>query len=124
MLGQSFRLSVAKLLSTKGVPTIVWTSLIGHAFLDAYEHFRKTRYLKVAASACEHILRDLERIPKASVCISYIPENKRVHNANTLGASLLARPIHTPGTRPTGHWRRRRSIHCQAPEGRRILVLR
>ena len=25
----------------KGVPTVVWTSLIGHAFLDAYEHFRR-----------------------------------------------------------------------------------
>ena len=25
----------------KGVPTIVWTSLIGHAFLDAYEHFQE-----------------------------------------------------------------------------------
>jgi hypothetical protein len=24
----------------KRVPTIVWTSLIGHAFLDAYDHFR------------------------------------------------------------------------------------
>ena len=25
----------------KNVPTIVWTSLIGHAFLDGYEHFKK-----------------------------------------------------------------------------------
>jgi len=27
----------------KGVPTIVWTSLIGHAFLDGYNHFKKER---------------------------------------------------------------------------------
>ena len=27
----------------KGVPTIVWTALIGHAFLDGYEHFKKDR---------------------------------------------------------------------------------
>ena len=36
----------------KGVPTIVWTSLIGHAFLDAYDHFKRENYLEVAVSAC------------------------------------------------------------------------
>ena len=30
----------------KGVPTIVWTSLIGHAFLDAYDHFQNDSYLR------------------------------------------------------------------------------
>ena len=77
----------------KNVPTIVWTSLIGHAFVDAYEHFRKETYLKVAASACEHILRDLDVLVEGEgVCISYIPtENKQVHNSSTLGAALLSR---------------------------------
>jgi polysaccharide biosynthesis protein VpsJ len=77
----------------KGVPTIVWTSLIGHAFLDAYDNFQKDSYLQVAISACEHILRDLDTLTDGdSVCISYIPtQNKQVHNSNTLGASLLAR---------------------------------
>jgi len=77
----------------KGVPTIVWTSLIGHAFLDAYDHFRQENYLQVAVSACEHISRDLETYPEGdSLCISYIPTGKNeIHNANTLGASLLAR---------------------------------
>ena len=27
----------------KGLPSVVWTSLIGHAFLDAHEHFRDGR---------------------------------------------------------------------------------
>jgi len=77
----------------KRVPTIVWTSLIGHAFLDAYDHFGKDVYLQVAVSACEHIVRDLDRLVEGnSLCLSYIPlENKQVHNSNTLGASLLAR---------------------------------
>lgn len=77
----------------KGVPTIVWTSLIGHAFLDAYDHFHQDRYLQVAVSACEHIMRDLEKFPDGEgLCINYIPgQNSQVHNANTLGASLLAR---------------------------------
>ena len=77
----------------KGSPTVVWTSLIGHAFLDAFDHFQRDRYLQVAVSACEHILRDLSAFPDGDgLCISYIPgADSRVHNANTLGASLLAR---------------------------------
>jgi hypothetical protein len=68
----------------KNVPTVVWTSLIGHAFLDAYEHYRKDHYLRVAASSCEHILRDLDTYSKGGGAI-------QVHNANCLAASLLAR---------------------------------
>jgi len=84
----------------KGVPTIVWTSLIGHAFLDAYDHFRKDNYLQVAVSACEHILRDLDTYAEGdSLCLSYIPtENKQVHNSNTLGAGLLARTYSHTGS--------------------------
>ena len=77
----------------KGVPTIVWTSLIGHAFLDGYEHFKNDQYLQIAVSACEHILRDYEMYShEDGLCISYVPGlNSEVHNANTLGASLLVR---------------------------------
>jgi rhamnogalacturonyl hydrolase YesR len=78
----------------KDVPTIVWTSHIGHAFLDGYQHFKKEQYLQVAVSACEHIVQDLERHREDdSVCFSYVPLHltKPCHNANTLGASLLAR---------------------------------
>jgi len=77
----------------KGVPTIVWTSLIGHAFLDGYDHFRDDSYLEVAVSACEHILRDLEKLPEGdALSLSYIPiASNHIHNSNTLGASLLAR---------------------------------
>jgi hypothetical protein len=77
----------------KGVPTVVWTALIGHAFLDGYSQYNKEQYLQTAVSACEHILRDLNAIPDGrGVCISYIPGlSSQVHNANVLGGSLLAR---------------------------------
>lgn len=77
----------------KNVPTIVWTSLIGHAFLDAYDHFQKERYLEIAMSACEHIIHDLGSLRDGDgICLSYIPiKDTQVHNASTLGASLLAR---------------------------------
>jgi hypothetical protein len=77
----------------KNMPTIVWTSLIGHAFLDGYDHFKDEKYLQIAVSACEHIMKDLDKYPDGEgTCISYIPGAKSlVHNANTLGGSLLAR---------------------------------
>jgi polysaccharide biosynthesis protein VpsJ len=77
----------------KGMPTIVWTSLIGHAFLDAYEHFSKREYLEIAVSACEHILRDLRTHPDGEgLCINYTPgTDSWVHNSNVLGGAFLAR---------------------------------
>jgi len=91
--GNSFDYISRSFYLPKNVPTIVWTSHIGQAFLDAYEHFHKDIYLKIAVSACEHIMRDLERYEEGDgVCISYIPtKNVSIHNSSTLGGSLLAR---------------------------------
>ena len=74
----------------KGVPTVVWTSLIGHAFLDAYSQYQRDAYLQVAVSACEHILLDLGRSPEGdSLCLTYTPHfNGRLHNASTRASAL------------------------------------
>jgi hypothetical protein len=78
---------------TKGIPSVVWTALIGHVFLDAWELLRDERYLRVAVSACEHIVLDLPTYKNGdAVCIGYFPTTThQVHNASTLGASFLAR---------------------------------
>lgn len=91
--GNHFDYQARTLYLPKGEPTVVWTSLIGHAFLDAFEHFHDASYLQIAVSACEHILYDLETYTDGEgACISYVPgKDCQVHNANTLGASLLAR---------------------------------
>lgn len=78
----------------RGVPTVVWTSFIGYAFVDAYELLGDQIYLDVARSACEFILHDLgtRQVTDRSLCISYVPtEQLDIHNSNMLGASLLAR---------------------------------
>lgn len=77
----------------KGVPTVVWTSLIGHAFLDAHGASGRNGFLTIAASACEHILHDVKLTSEGdSACISYTPiHDSQVHNANTLAAGLLGR---------------------------------
>lgn len=77
----------------KGTPTIVWVSLIGQAFVDAWEATGRSDYLEVAREASVFIMTGLERRPQGQgVCLSYIPGQFRsVHNANMLGAALLAR---------------------------------
>ena len=77
----------------KGEPTVVWTALIGHAFLDAWEHLRDERWLRSAQSVVAFILNDLERRPMGDgACISYVPSGfTAVHNANVLAAGFLAR---------------------------------
>lgn len=85
----------------KGVPTVVWTSLIGHAFLDAHERYSQNGFLRIAESACQHILRDVKTTGEEdSVCIGYTPiHDSQVHNANVLAAGLLARTCsHTGNT--------------------------
>jgi hypothetical protein len=91
--GNHFDYQCRSFYMPRGLPTVVWTSLIGHAYLDAYDHFRTQKYLDIAVSACGHILRDLPAFPEeVGACISYVPGiDNRVHNASCLGASLLAR---------------------------------
>ena len=77
----------------KGEPTVVWTALISHAFLDAWEIIGNNRYLEVAKKNCEFILGELEqRSFKNGICISYIPKSfHAVHNANMHAAAVLSR---------------------------------
>lgn len=106
----------------KGAPTVVWTSLIGHAFMDGWEHFHEDAYLDIAVSACEHITHDLAAIPSGdAICISYIPgKDILVHNANTLGASLLARVHAATGNAKYVELARQAityTANCQRPDG-------
>ena len=71
---------------------IVWTALIGHAFLDGFEATRDTRFLDVANSACRWILSLPRERTSTGTCISYIHGGQSsIHNANMLGAGFLAR---------------------------------
>ncbi len=77
---------------TKQEPIIVWTALIGQAFLDAYEQFGERKYLDVARSICRWILSlPMEKTHSGS-CLSYLAtKQSSIHNSNMLGASILAR---------------------------------
>ena len=77
----------------KYTPTIVNSSFIGHALLDAYEHTGIKGALELAIPIKDFILRDLNRHEEnGAICFSYSPlDYYFVHNANLLGASFLMR---------------------------------
>jgi hypothetical protein len=73
-------------------PTIVWSSLIGQAFMDAGEALGKKQYLDVASSIGEWILTLPREETKSGACLSYVAfKQSSIHNSNMLGAALLAR---------------------------------
>lgn len=74
-------------------PTIVNTSFAGHALLDYFEATQDEIAIDAARSSANFILRDLNRFADGDdLCFSYTPlDSNFVHNANLLGASLLAR---------------------------------
>jgi hypothetical protein len=73
-------------------PIIVWTSLIGQAYLDAYEILGDKRFLDIAESICSWILEVPRETTPNGTCLSYVAfEQRSIHNSNMLGAAMLAR---------------------------------
>jgi len=74
-------------------PILVWTVLIGQAFLDAYEIFKEERYLNVADSICKWILKLPRNQTESGFCLGYLMDDYKAttHNSNMLGAAFLAR---------------------------------
>ena len=77
----------------KHTPTIVNSSFIGHALLDGWASLGERRFLDMALSIKNFLLKDLHRTyENDTFCFSYTPlDYTAVHNANLLGASLLIR---------------------------------
>lgn len=77
----------------KKTPTIVATSFISYALMDAYDITQNTTYLDVALSSADFVINDLNRTEKNEGFIfSYSPfDYTCVYNASLLGSKLLAR---------------------------------
>lgn len=92
--GYNFDWQARAFFQPKGTPTIVATSFVANALLDAYEVLKDDQLLKEARSSCDFILKDLNRTFNESgdFCFSYSPLDKtQVFNASVLGSRLLAR---------------------------------
>lgn len=76
-----------------GTPTIVNTAYIAEALLDLFEVTGDKAHLDMARSSADFLLNDLQRSGgEATFCFSYTPRDRtQIHNANMLGAALLAR---------------------------------
>lgn len=80
----------------KGVPSVVWTGLIGHAFMDAFDRFQDEKYFQVAESICDFVLQDLPHTKYGpNEHIGYTPDiqyaHNQIHNSSVIAASILAR---------------------------------
>lgn len=86
----------------KYTPTVVNSSFIGHALLDAWESTDEQRAFDMAVSIKDFLLQDLHRtVDGDTFCFSYTPiDHTAVHNANLLGASLLIRLFQLTGEEP------------------------
>lgn len=92
--GYNFDWQARAFFQPKHTPTVVATTFIGSALLDAYEVCADQRLLDNARSACDFILKDLNRTHDNSgnFAFSYSPLDKSVvFNASLLGSRLLAR---------------------------------
>jgi hypothetical protein len=92
--GYNFDWQAKAFFQPKNTPTVVATSFIGCALLDAYEITREERMLRTARSACDFIIKDLNRTfnHNGDFAFSYSPLDKTVvFNASLLGSRLLSR---------------------------------
>ncbi|NLW31652.1 MAG: hypothetical protein GXY77_09370 [Fibrobacter sp.] len=84
----------------KNEPIIVWTSLIGQVFLDAFEKTGDKRKLKIAEKICGWILDLPRELTDRGNCISYVAYTQSsIHNSNMLGAAMLARTARFNGNK-------------------------
>jgi hypothetical protein len=74
-------------------PILIWTALIGHAFLEAFEVLHDKSYLEVADSICTWITKLPRNDTESGFCMGYHNQDAMavIHNSNMMGAALLAR---------------------------------
>ena len=92
--GYNFDWQARAFFQPKSTPTIVATTFISNALLDAYEIIGEENLLNMARSACDFIIKDLNRTydDRGDFAFSYSPLDKSVvFNASLLGSRLLSR---------------------------------
>jgi len=94
--GYNFDWQSRNFFAPRGTPMIVPTAFAARALLDAHGTFKDAKYLEIARSSCEFILKDLRRTPdsddpEGELCFSYSPlDETRVFNASLFAADTLA----------------------------------
>ena len=92
--GYNFDWQARAFFQPKYTPTVVATTFITYALLDAYDILKEDRLLKECESACDFVLKDLNKTydDDGDFAFSYSPEDStQVYNASLLGSRLLSR---------------------------------
>ena len=75
-----------------GEPLLIWSALIGQAFLEAFDVLKDRRYLTTAESIGALDPEAARRAHRNGSCLSYVPyRQSSIHNSNAMGAAFLAR---------------------------------
>ena len=91
--GYNFDWQARSFFVPRGTPTVVPTAFAARALIEAAREFDDESYLRLARSACDFILDDLNRSEESAdeVCFSYSPlDRTRVFNASLLAGEVLA----------------------------------
>ncbi len=120
--GYNFDWATRGFFAPRGTPTIVNTAFIAHALCDYAQACDASWAFALARNACEFVLRDLNRHECGDkICFSYTPLDTRyIHNANLLGASLLARvgkQTHEHELMETARRAARFTVNAQSKDG-------
>ncbi|MCD6201358.1 MAG: delta-aminolevulinic acid dehydratase [Bacteroidales bacterium] len=92
--GYNFDWQARAFFQPKYTPTVVATSFVVNALLDAFDILGDSTLIEYSRSACDFVLKDLNRTydDKGNFAFSYSPLDKSVvFNASLLGSRLLAR---------------------------------
>ena len=92
--GYNFDWQARAFFQPKGTPSVVVSSYVAGALLDAYEIIKDENLLNTARSTCDFILNDLNRTydEDGDFAFSYCPvDHTQVFNASLLGVRLLSR---------------------------------
>ncbi|MFA9370772.1 MAG: hypothetical protein ACERIH_03605 [Labilibaculum antarcticum] len=95
--GYNFDWQARAFFQPKGTPSVVVTTYVGSALLDAYEILGDKNLLETALRIKDFILKDLNRTydENKDFCFSYSPlDNTQVFNASLLGSRMLSRIYH------------------------------
>jgi hypothetical protein len=92
--GYNFDWQAKAFFQPKGTPSVVVSSFVACALLDAYEILKEEKLLQMARSTCDFVLKDLNRTydNDNDFSFSYSPlDHTQVFNASLLGCRLLCR---------------------------------
>lgn len=113
--GYNFDWQARAFFQPKNTPTVVASTFIANALLDAYRITKDEQLLQTARSTCDFILKDLNRTYDESgdFAFSYSPMDKSVvFNASLLGSRLLARVFSITKEKELAHEAKRSVNYC------------